>query len=106
MWLIGDDLGSNTGYAVASGNSICPKDMPRTWKYWNGNIWFGDPSANSKCQDGPEPDQCLKGSDCDGCSLTVGYNGVTYCCNNGCYYGWINVDPNTDPLCQCGHDNK
>jgi hypothetical protein len=81
MWIIGDELGYNTGYAVASGDSICPEDMPRTWEYYSFDIgnWVGDSSANVKCQDGPdpktepkpepepepEPEQCLKGSDCD-----------------------------------------
>ena len=52
----------------------------------------------------PTPDSCLTGAACDGCSLTVEVNGLTYCCNNYCDIGWINVDPATDPLCQCGHD--
>ena len=70
--------------------------------------WVSDDKAKYECLDGPTPaptpDSCLTGSACDGCSLTVEVNGLTYCCNNYCDIGWINVDPATDPLCQCGHD--
>ena len=52
----------------------------------------------------PTPDFCVSGYQCTDCSLTVGYQGVTYCCNNNCNSGWINVDPSTNPLCQCGHE--
>ena len=109
-WFIGDDLGTNTGYALAYGNAQCPENMPQTWQWWGytDGEWITDELAKFECQNGPTPpptpDSCLSGSDCDDCSLTVEYNGLTYCCNNYCNVGWINVDPSTDPLCQCGHD--
>ena len=33
-WFIGDDLGTNGGYALAYGTNSCPEDLPRTWEYW------------------------------------------------------------------------
>ena len=33
-WFIGDDLGTNGGYALAYGTNSCPEDLPRTWQYW------------------------------------------------------------------------
>ena len=72
-----------------------------------------DDKAFMSCQDAPGPtpgpgpdpeeEQCMTGSACDGCNMYVEYNGIKYCCKNDCNYGWINVDPSTDPLCQCGH---
>jgi len=110
-WFIGDDLGTNTGYALAYGEAQCPEDLPRTWQWYDyqeTGDWVSDDKAKYECLDGPTPaptpDSCLTGAACDGCSLTVEVNGLTYCCNNYCDIGWINVDPATDPLCQCGHD--
>ena len=36
-WFIGDDLGTNVGYALAFGTNQCPEDLPRTWQYWGFN---------------------------------------------------------------------
>ena len=110
MWFVGDDLGTNVGYAVASGAAQCPEDLDNTWEYWDFKLreWVNDPTAKFICKgdvtEPPKPDQCYTGPACSDCGLTVEWNGETYCCINGCDYGWINVDPNTDPLCQCGHD--
>jgi len=109
-WFIGDNLGTNEGYALADGDAQCPENLPRTWKWWaySQGVWVTDDDAKFECLDGPThaptPDSCLSGAACDDCSLTVEHNGLTYCCNNYCDIGWINVDPATDPLCQCGHD--
>ncbi len=109
------------------GTAKCPEDLGPTWRYWD-DAWIDDPEADMHCIDNPpdvsltrgqarewgvllyqpfqpEPDQCRKGLDCDGCGLTVDWQGETHCCNNYCDWGWINVDPATDPLCQCGHNN-
>ena len=65
-----------------------------------------DETAKMTCEDSPdpEPEHCVSGSECEGCDVSVQYEGVTYCCNSNCDMGWINVDPGTDPLCQCGHE--
>ena len=34
-WFIGDDLGTNTGYALAYGAAQCPEDLPRTWQWYD-----------------------------------------------------------------------
>ena len=108
-WFIGDHLGTNEGYALADGDAQCPEDLPRTWQWWNWEAgeWTNDETARFSCKDvtdAPVPDACVSGSACNDCSMTVEYNGLTYCCNNYCDFGWINVDPSTSPLCQCGHD--
>ena len=98
------------GYAMGVGTPECPEDLGPTWKYWDWElgVWTEDPEAKMTCVDNPpdpKPDQCRKGQGCEGCGLTVEWGGETYCCNNYCDWGWIDVDPNTDPLCQCGHNN-
>lgn len=103
-------MGTNEGYALASGTAQCPENLGNSWEWYDfedTGDWAPDTTAKFQCRDvtnPPTPDSCLTGSDCDGCGLTVEWNGQTYCCNNYCDLGWINVDPNTDPLCQCGHD--
>ena len=59
-----------------------------------------------KCSnDPPDPDFFFVTRDaCEGCDVYVECQGTTFCCNKYCDIGWISVDPNTDPLCQCGHD--
>ena len=89
------------------------------WQWWNWeeDEWTFDAKAKATCIEvkpttlppkpttlPPLPDFCVSGYQCTDCSLTVGYQGVTYCCNNNCNSGWINVDPTTNPLCQCGHE--
>lgn len=96
---------------MALGDSQCPENSPRTWEWWDWTIgeWVLDEEATFACQNDPNPEpgeQCNTGSACANCGLTVDWNGLTYCCKTNCNYGWINVDPNTDPLCQCGIDKK
>ena len=112
------------GYAIHWGKTQCPENLDNTWEWWNweADEWTTDPEAKFVCSSPPPiqpttlpptkppqttyppfPDTCLSGSNCDGCSLTAGLNGITFCCSNDCNSGWINVDPSTDPLCQCGH---
>lgn len=123
VWYIGDYFDNNGGYALNKGDDQCPEDLQIMWQWWNWEEeqWTFDPEAKARCIEAkpttkppppttqkptlpPTPDFCVSGSQCDGCTLTVGYQGTTYCCNNNCNYGWINVDPATNPLCQCGHE--
>ena len=104
--------GTNEGYALAYGTQTCPENLPRTWEYYDyedTGEFVSDEKAYMRCSDDPpgpdpEPDTCISGSECDGCEMSVEWEGIKFCCNNHCDSGWINVDPNTDPLCQCGHN--
>ena len=125
VWYFGDDLDTNMGYALNKGDAQCPEGLQIMWQWWNWeeDEWTFDPEAKATCSEvkptttikpttlppppttlPPTPDFCVAGYDCNDCSLTVGYQGVTYCCNNDCNSGCINVDPTTNPLCQCGHE--
>lgn len=48
-------------------------------------------------------ESCVSGLACTDCSVTAGINGVTYCCDNNCDSGWVDVDSTRDPICLCGH---
>ena len=91
------------GYAYNQQTTQCPEDLDHGWQWTDGEQWIDDPQAKFTCAE-VKPDFCVSGSICNDCSLTAGYQGVTYCCTNDCNYGWINVDPTTNPLCQCGHE--
>ena len=51
-WFIGDDLGSNEGYADAFGDAQCPENMPQTWQWWEWiqGEWITDEHAKFECQ--------------------------------------------------------
>ena len=120
-WYIGNKFDVNMGFAYNQQTTQCPEDLDHGWQWTDGEQWIDDPQAKFTCAEvkpttlpppstlppttlPPIPDFCVSGSMCNDCSLTAGYQGVTYCCNNDCNYGWINVDPTTNPLCQCGHE--
>ena len=53
MWWIGDDLGTNVGYARADGTAQCPENLDYTWIYWGFNTgqWVDDTTAKFRCRD-------------------------------------------------------
>lgn len=106
-WFINDATGINQGYALNTGSETCITDSTGVWEFYDFGVgdWVPDPTAQTVCVDEvppPPEEQCNTGSLCDGCVVTLPFGDTVYCCKEQCQYGWINYDPNTNPMCQCG----
>lgn len=49
-WIVGDDLGTNVGYAMVVGENQCPEDS-RGWEWWSFSTgqWVTDDNAYFEC---------------------------------------------------------